>query len=72
MVGDRLDNDIVPAKALGMKTLWVRQGFWRHTAPQAPEETPDFAVWSLREATRLLLGEEECGKEEKENEGENA
>ncbi|MBQ8302090.1 MAG: HAD family hydrolase [Clostridia bacterium] len=26
MVGDRLDNDIVPAKALGMKTVWIRKG----------------------------------------------
>lgn len=26
MVGDRLDNDIIPAKQLGMKTLWIRQG----------------------------------------------
>lgn len=27
MIGDRLDNDIYPAKKLGMKTIWVRQGF---------------------------------------------
>ena len=27
MVGDRLDNDIAPAKKLGMKTVWVRQGY---------------------------------------------
>lgn len=26
MVGDRLDNDIFPAKALGMKTVWIRKG----------------------------------------------
>lgn len=26
MVGDRLDNDIIPAKSLGMKTVWVRTG----------------------------------------------
>ena len=26
MVGDRLDNDIIPAKALGMKTVWIRKG----------------------------------------------
>ena len=26
MVGDRLDNDIVPAKLLGMKTVWIRNG----------------------------------------------
>ena len=27
MIGDRLDNDIVPAKNLGMRTVWVKQGF---------------------------------------------
>ena len=26
MVGDRLDNDIVPAKRIGMKTVWIRNG----------------------------------------------
>lgn len=26
MVGDRLDNDILPAKALGMRTVWIRKG----------------------------------------------
>ena len=26
MVGDRLDNDIIPAKTLGMKTVWIRKG----------------------------------------------
>ena len=24
MVGDRLDNDIIPAKSLGMKTVWIK------------------------------------------------
>jgi HAD superfamily hydrolase (TIGR01509 family) len=27
MIGDRIDNDIRPAKALGMKTLWLKLGF---------------------------------------------
>ena len=27
MIGDCIDNDIVPAKQLGMKTIWVKQGF---------------------------------------------
>ena len=34
MIGDRIDNDIVPAKQLGMKTIWVKQGFgslWKIT-----------------------------------------
>lgn len=26
MVGDRLDNDIVPANKIGMKTVWIKQG----------------------------------------------
>jgi HAD superfamily hydrolase (TIGR01662 family) len=25
MIGDRIDNDIVPAKALGMRTIWFRK-----------------------------------------------
>lgn len=32
MVGDRLDNDIQPAKALGMKTVWIRQGLAQYQA----------------------------------------
>lgn len=32
MIGDRLDNDIIPAKQLGMQTIWVRQGFAREQA----------------------------------------
>ena len=24
MIGDRLDNDIIPAKKLGMKTIWIK------------------------------------------------
>ncbi len=30
MVGDRLDNDIFPAKALGMRTVWMRKGLAIH------------------------------------------
>ena len=26
MVGDRLDNDIIPAKSIGMHTVWIRKG----------------------------------------------
>jgi FMN hydrolase / 5-amino-6-(5-phospho-D-ribitylamino)uracil phosphatase len=27
-VGDRLDNDVVPASAAGMRSVWVRRGPW--------------------------------------------
>lgn len=29
-IGDRVDNDMIPAKLLGMKTIRVKQGFARH------------------------------------------
>lgn len=25
MIGDRIDNDIVPAKRMGMNTIWIKQ-----------------------------------------------
>lgn len=29
MIGDRIDNDIIPAKKIGMYTIWVKQGMGR-------------------------------------------
>lgn len=30
MIGDRIDNDILPAHHLGMKTVWVKQGLSKY------------------------------------------
>ena len=30
MIGDRIDNDIVPANLLGIHTIWVKQGFGKY------------------------------------------
>ena len=30
MIGDRIDNDIVPAKEMGMKTIWIKQGMGKY------------------------------------------
>ena len=51
MVGDRLDNDIVPAKKLGMKAVWVKQGFnaYQDTSLIEQEYQPDAAVENLNE-----------------------
>lgn len=54
MVGDRLDNDIVPAKKLGMKTIWVRQGWGGVPEPATDEEMPDERVNNLEELRQLL------------------
>jgi putative hydrolase of the HAD superfamily len=54
MVGDRLDRDIVPAKSLGMRTVWVL----RNEAPDEPTEqqlaVPDVSVSSLVEVPALV------------------
>jgi len=55
MIGDRLDNDIVPAKKLGMKTVWVRQGFAEYQAIHNDSEKPDFIIDSIGEITNLFM-----------------
>ncbi|MBI5288294.1 MAG: HAD family hydrolase [Chloroflexi bacterium] len=58
MVGDRIDNDIAPAKLLGMRAVLFRTG--RHIAqqPRSHAEAPDAEVRSaaeLRAALDVLL-----------------
>lgn len=54
MIGDRLDNDIVPAKSLGMKTVWVRQGFARFQCVSEEAEKPDYTIDSITEILNLF------------------
>lgn len=54
MIGDRLDNDIVPAKRLGLKTIWIRQGFGGMGNPLTEEAAPDCSVNDLGELLELL------------------
>lgn len=44
MVGDRIDNDIVPAKLLGMRTVRIKAGRHRDQRPRSWDETPDAEV----------------------------
>ena len=55
MIGDRLDNDILPAKRVGLKTIWIRQGFGGMGTPAAEEEIPDCFVNNLQELLELLI-----------------
>ena len=47
MVGDRLDNDIIPAKALGMKTVWVKNGLAQYQDVVLGEGVADFVIYTL-------------------------
>ena len=55
MIGDRLDNDIYPANRLGMKTIWVKQGFSIYQTLDGKYDAPDFSVGCLNELLKILL-----------------
>ena len=55
MVGDRLDNDIVPANGIGMYTIWIKQGDWKDASPREVQEQPDMTVESLSELCRKVV-----------------
>lgn len=58
MIGDRLDNDVSPAKALGMFTVWLPQGPALHHSPRNDAETPHVRVSSLSELLGLFTMDE--------------
>ena len=53
MVGDRIDNDIAPANAMGWMTVRVNQGFSRNDAPRSEGEIADFTVAEVAEVAAL-------------------
>ena len=55
MIGDRIDNDILPARQLGMHTVWVRQGFGQYWKITNEAEKPDYQVDNLAELCKLFL-----------------
>lgn len=54
MIGDRIDNDIVPAKLLGMRTIWVKQGFGQYWNISSQEEKADYVVYNIKEICDYL------------------
>ena len=54
MVGDRLDNDIIPAKSLGMKTVWIKNGLAQHQNIELGEGVADYQIHSLSEILLIL------------------
>lgn len=54
MVGDRLDNDIKPAKMLGMKTVRVLQGFGKVQKPLDESFIPDVTVSGIFDLEKIF------------------
>jgi FMN phosphatase YigB (HAD superfamily) len=55
-VGDRLDNDLKPAKAAGMRTAFIRRGPWGYIQARHPdmESAADWCMKSLAELPALV------------------
>ena len=54
MIGDRIDNDIEPANRLGMKTIWVRQGFSIYQRPMNELQKADHIADRLQDILEIL------------------
>ncbi len=55
MVGDRLDNDIIPAKATGMKTVWIRKGLSIYQNTQLAKDCADFIIDNLSDLKEIFM-----------------
>lgn len=58
MIGDRLDNDVVPAAKLGMYTIWVRQGDFAKQDSEKIEYKPDLILKNIVELLNVEMLEE--------------
>jgi HAD superfamily hydrolase (TIGR01549 family) len=54
MIGDRLDNDIRPARLQGWKTIRILQGFAKFQSPRDEFDRPDVTVAELKELISIL------------------
>lgn len=55
MIGDRLDNDIYPAKRIGMTTVWIKQGFGGKQIPKSKSYEADYVIYNLEELLQLFM-----------------
>lgn len=54
MVGDRLDNDIYPANCVGMKSIWIKQGFGGMQKPISASYCPTAEISCLNDLLSIL------------------
>ncbi len=53
-VGDRVDNDVLPALAAGMRVCWIRRGPWGQLQDLPDDAEPDLALEGLGELPELV------------------
>jgi HAD superfamily hydrolase (TIGR01549 family) len=56
-VGDRLDNDVLPAKSVGMRAVFIKRGPWGHLHAHRPDAAAaDLQIDDLASLVPSLLG----------------
>jgi FMN phosphatase YigB (HAD superfamily) len=55
MIGDRLDNDIRPARLLGWKTIRIAQGLARFQSPRDGLDEADITLANLKGLVPLFM-----------------
>jgi HAD superfamily hydrolase (TIGR01549 family) len=55
-VGDRVDNDVLPAMKAGMRAVWLRRGPWGAIGRMPPEVEPALVV-SILDELAARIGE---------------
>ncbi len=53
-VGDRVDNDVVPARDAGLRAIWIQRGPWGTIQDLPPGLIPDLVVGSLAELVKRV------------------
>lgn len=54
MIGDRLDNDIMPAKVIGMNTVWVRRGLAIFQSVDLGKRVADWIIDDLSDLKEIF------------------
>jgi HAD superfamily hydrolase (TIGR01509 family) len=54
MIGDKPQYDLLPAKQVGMKTVWIKHGIWADTYKNKKFKYVDWEIKDLRELLRII------------------
>jgi putative hydrolase of the HAD superfamily len=55
MVGDRIDNDVIPAKQVGMWSVRYRTGIHQKQEARTPSELPDVEITSISQLAEAIF-----------------
>lgn len=54
MVGDNPRKDLLGAKTIGIRTVWVKQGYWIRTVTKKEEKYADYQIERIAQLPKIL------------------